>query len=175
MRNSKGVIPIFILLVIAAIVVGGYFVYQKVQSRTLRGFLPRKGAPTVTIKRRSKAPGVVKSAVVAKGVDKAGKPKSISATFTSKDPNYKGVYVALELNNPQKGQKLAYVRYYFNTKKNKFQYIDHGTVMIRRPTVMNTYFHYYTKSGSAKVRLGQYLVKVYTNGKFERAAAYQII
>ncbi len=140
---------------------GGYFIlYPKVQSL----LKPTRNA--ITIERRSVKPGIVAEVVFAKSIDlQTSKPLVLSSTFVKTDED---IYMVLTLNNVSVGTRIEFVRYR-NSK-----YVDHGSVEIVKPKAQYTNINWMAKPPLGKRPAGEYLIKVYTNGKLETASSYTV-
>lgn len=151
-NNQRGFAHLALLLVvILALVVGvGTYVYKN-QTKT------------TTTNKSLVHPGVVKSAVLAPSLDVAGAPVSPISTFSTTTPN---VYVALGLNSATTAKHVEYTRYLNN------KFVDHGSIPVK-PGAKYVTFNFGLKAGQTRPK-GNYVVKTYTNGIFERSAKYTV-
>lgn len=94
--------------------------------------------------------------------NKGGVPVTL---FTAKDPD---IFAALEVNKPPKGTKFEYVRYF------QGKYVDRGSLTTTKDGVDFVSFNWGLKGATSKRLLGTYLVKLYTQGNFEKEISYQI-
>jgi len=157
-----GVIAVLLLI-------GGLFaVLQKSKTTSLPTQQPVVQQPTLSPQPtlpRSKAPGVITSVLTASALDPQGKAVAPATTFAKTDNN---IYLSLTLNKPKIGTKIEYIRY-LNGK-----YLDSGADKILRPNVINTSFIWSLKKPGATHLPGNYRVKVYTNGVFEKETSYTV-
>ncbi len=117
-------------------------------------------------KPRSKAPGIVSSVVAAKSVDpKTGDAVNPTSVFLTTD---KSIYIVTSLQNAKVGTKIEYVRYLSN------KFLDNRSITITKPSTNNTSFVWTLRKPGATHPIGNYRVKVYTNGVFEKEIMYII-
>ncbi len=122
--------------------------------------------PTSTPKLpRSKAPGVITNVLTASSLDAQGNALTPATTFAKTD---KTIYLVLTVNNPKVGTKVEYIRY-LNGKL-----LDSGTTKLVKSNVTNTSFVWSLKKLGATHLVGNYKVKVYTNGIFEKEVSYTV-
>lgn len=170
--NQKGFASI-IVVVVVVLAIAGLLAYQKIGKNTstknaslanqakslfsnLLGQKPSQPKPT----------GMILGATTTKSVDpKTGKGEVEVATFSTKDPI---VYVVLQVNKPKKDTKFEYVRY-FNGK-----YVDHKSLGTTKDGVDYVSFSWRLKDSKSKHLAGDYKVKLYTNGNFEKELSYQV-
>lgn len=119
---------------------------------------------TVIAPRR--VPGIVLNALTAKSIDASGKAVTASSTFTSTD---KDLFLVVELNNAKAGTKIAYVRL-LNGRR-----LDQKSVTINNDNTKYINFDWGLKDQSSPRPVGQYRVKIYTNGIYERDVNYSIV
>ncbi len=120
---------------------------------------------TTSIEKRSKSPGVIADIILAKTIDATtGKPLTITHAFSKKEPT---IYAVMKLQHVSSGTRIEYVRY-----RNK-KYLDHRSIQIVQP-VLYVNFHWKLKTPPADRPAGTYLIKVYANGKLEKAAEYVV-
>lgn len=96
---------------------------------------------------------------------KSGAGGVAATTFSAKEPV---IYVALHVNKPIKGTKFEYVRY-FNGK-----YIDHKSLTTTIDKVDYVSFSWKLAAVNSKHLDGNYTVKLYVNGNFEKELNYQV-
>lgn len=115
-------------------------------------------------KSRSKAPGIILSAIPTRQVDATGGPTDQSQQFSLKQ---NPLYIVMKLNSPPPGTRLEYVRY-LNDK-----YLDHRSMSINAPAQYAN-FQWLLPTPLASHLAGTYLVKLYTNGVFEQRVNFTI-
>ncbi len=116
--------------------------------------------------RRSIAPGIITKAVTAKSIDPTtGEALNPTTSFASTDKN---IFLVLSLKNPKVGAKFEYVRYL------NAMYLDKGSVVVTKPETNNVSFVWTLKKVGAVHPIGQYRVKVYTNGIFEKETSFVV-
>ncbi|MDO8621363.1 MAG: hypothetical protein Q7R31_03765 [Candidatus Levybacteria bacterium] len=145
----------------------GYLVTQKSRSTTQTQQVIAQPAvqPKPTLP-RSKAPGIIISVVTAKGIDlKTGEAIKPTATFLTTDKN---IYAVTTLQNAKVGTRIEYVRYLNN------KFLDNRSIKITKSNTNNTSFVWTLKNSTSIRPVGQYKVKVYTNGIFEKEISYQV-
>lgn len=151
---------------VLVLILVGYLVTQKpnVNTQTKQVVKPT-AIPSPTLA-RSKAPGVIVSVVNAKGVDpKTGEALNPVTTFLSTD---KSIYAVTTLKNAKIGTYIEYVRY-LNGK-----FLDNRSVKITKANTNNVSFVWTLKNSTAAHPAGEYRVKVYTNGIFEKEISYTV-
>ena len=161
---------ILIIIVAAVLAVGGYFAYQRMVPAKV--FNPAKppSAPAVAISQRSKAPGIITQITMAKTIDpNTSKAIVVASKITATDP---AVYAVLTLNKAPVGTKIEYIRYYSKDGSN-FKPLDHKSLTIAKVNAQYAAFNW-NLTGNAKRVPGSYLIKTYTNGRFERAVTYTV-
>lgn len=122
--------------------------------------------PSLPAKPRSKAPGIVTSVVTAKSVDPTtGIALTPSPTFLTTD---KTIYLIVSVTTPKIGTKIEYSRY-LNGK-----FLDNKSIAILKPNLTNVGFNWTLKKAGATHLAGEYRVKVYTNGVFEKETTYRV-
>lgn len=115
---------------------------------------------------RSKAPGIIVSIVTAKGIDpKTGEAVNPTTAFLTTD---KRIYAVTTLQNAKVGTKIEYVRYLNN------KFLDNRSITITKPSTNNTSFVWTLKKPGATHPVGNYRVKVYSNGIFEKETFYTV-
>lgn len=164
--NSQKV-PI-ISAVILSLSLAGYTGYSIVlqQNRIL-------GTKTTAINRASVKPisktaakKIILSARTTKEVDpRTGIGKRTVTVFSTKSPV---IYVSLAVARPPLGTKFEYVRY-FNGK-----YIDHGSLETSKNAMKNISFSWKLKDINSRHLAGNYRVKLYVNGNFEKEVAFTV-
>lgn len=115
---------------------------------------------------RSKPLGVVTKLTLASSLDTQGYTASPSTTFATTD---KTIYLITTLTKPIIGTKIEYTRY-LNGK-----FLDGRALKIVKPNVTNASFVWSLKKPGAKHLPGNYRVKVYTNGVFEKEISYTVL
>ncbi len=160
LNSQKGFTPLTVILIAAALLAVSFLAY--------RAFMPQKpqNAPQQITKPRSKAPGVITQVVTAKAIDsKTGQAASPTSTFSKTDPV---IYSVVTLNNPKVGTKIEYSRY-LNGK-----FLDNRSLPVVKASTSNVIFDWALSKPGAVRLVGNYKVKVYTNGIFEKEIKYQV-
>ncbi len=149
-------------LAIALVVAGAFF--WKGQG-SVSQISPQQSKTATSTLPRSKAPGIVTALSAATSLDAKGNPIAITSAFKITDRN---IYLVASINKPVVGTKLEYIRY-LNGK-----YLDNGTLKITKPNLLHVSFVWSLKTAAAKRPIGNYIVKVYTNGIFEKEVSYVV-
>ncbi len=149
---------------------GGLFaMVQKSKTTLLPAQQPVTQQPTLSPKPtlpRSKAPGIIVNIVTAKGIDpKTGEAVNPTTTFLTTD---KRIYAVTTLQNAKVGTKIEYVRYINN------KFLDNRSITITKPNTNNTSFVWSLKNSTAARLVGEYKVKLYTNGIFEKETSFTV-
>lgn len=165
--SSKTRLYIFVGLGVLLLILIGYLVMQKPRSTTQpQPVIVQPTAQPTPIPARSKAPGIVINVVMAKGVDpKTGEAINPTTVFLSTD---KSIYAVATLLNAKVGTKIEYVRYLNN------KFLDNRSITITKLNTNNTSFVWTLKNSTATHPVGQYTVKIYTNGIFEKETSYTV-
>ena len=160
-QTKSGFAPLIILLVVAVVGVS-YIGYRYFIARPQTLQTP----PTASVKPRSKAPEIAIQVVTAKGIDlKTGEAVGTTSLFSKTD---KTIYVVLTLKNPKVGTKFEY------TRNLNGKFLDNGSLEMKNAATNNVSFDWTLKKPGAFHPVGNYLVKVYTNGIFEKEIKYQV-
>lgn len=168
--NKKGFASL-IIVVVVVLAIAGFLAYQR-RGKTAS---VKNTSPTSQVRsffsnllgqKPSQPTGMILGATTTKSVDpKTGKGGVEVTTFSNKDPI---VYVVLQVNKPKKDTKFEYVRY-FNGK-----YVDHKSLGTTKDGVDYVSFSWRLKDSKSKHLAGDYKVKLYTNGNFEKELSYQV-
>ncbi len=152
LRSEKGFIPLWIILVVVVVGVGlvGYGVYHK--------------SNTGKVVKAANRPGIIKNEQFSTAVDSKGAATHSASEFSPTDQK---VYAVISLDKVKAGTNIQYVRYY-NGKN-----IGGGSVKITKDDTKNVDFLFATKPGKSR-HVGDYKVKVYTNGKAEMSSVYTV-
>lgn len=169
-QTKSGFAPIVIIIIAVVAISVLYTVYRyfgaNPQSLPTQQVIPGKKLPTSSAMPRSKAPDVVTKVVTSKGVDtKTGEAVSTTSLFSKTD---KSIYAVLTLKNPKVGTKFEYTRY-LNGK-----FLDNGSLEMKNATTNNVSFHWTLNKPAAFHLSGDYKVKVYTNGVFEKEVNFKV-
>ncbi len=168
-NSQKGFSPILIVVVIALLGLGflGYqIIAQNGQTTPTPTYQPPVTKPTVSPQPRSVAPGVITQAVFAKSIDpKTGVPVSSGTVFSKTDP---AINLVVSLKNPKVGIKIEYVRYLND------QFLDNRSTATTRANPSSVVFDWNLKKADAMHLIGNYKVKLYTNGVFEKEVNYKV-
>lgn len=117
-------------------------------------------------KPRSKIPGIIVSIVTAKGIDsKTGEAVNPTSIFLTTD---KSIYVVATLQNAKVGTRIEYVRYLNN------KFLDNRSITVTKQSTNNTSFVWTLKKPGATHPIGNYRIKVYSNGIFEKETSYTV-
>lgn len=158
-QTKSGFAPIIILLVVAVVGVS-YIGYRYFSAK------PQTTQVPASVKPRSKAPGTITQVVAAKGIDqKTGEAVGVTSLFSKTD---KTIYVVLTLKNPKVGTKFEY------TRNLNGKFLDNGNLEMKNVATNNVSFVWTLKKPGASHLEGNYLVRVYTNGIFEKEIGYQV-
>jgi len=169
-KNQKGVTPIAIVAVIVLAVVG-LLVYQNLgrgtsTSPTSTATKPQSFFSKLLGQKPPATPGMILGVTTTKSFDPKINKGGVGVTsFATKDPE---VFAVLEVNKPPKGTKFEYVRYF------QGKYIDHGSLTTTKSGVDYVSFNFNLKTVASKRFPGTYLVKLYTQGNFEKEISYQV-
>lgn len=155
LANERGFIHLVLLLLLVVVIVGalGYAYFSHQISKT------------TTKSSSSKAlshPGVVSSESFAASIDSMGTAVNPSAKFTTTTPN---IYVVVGLSNAT-SQRVEYTRYLSG------KFVDNGSIPLTSGAKYAS-FKFALKTGQSR-HVGSYLVKVYTNGVYERSASFVV-
>lgn len=170
-KNQNGFAPIAIV-VVAVLAIIGFLAYQNLgknvptskitmstsQPQSFFSKLLGQKPPTPT----KMILGVMTTRTFDPKTNKGGVPVT---SFTTKDPD---IFVVLEVNKPPKDTKFEYVRYF------QGKYVDHGSLTTTKAGVDYVSFNWSLKMAANKRLLGTYLVKLYTQGNFEKEISYQV-
>lgn len=116
--------------------------------------------------RSKKIPDIITNIVTAKGIDpKTGEAVNPTSILLTTD---KSIYVVATLQNAKVGTKIEYVRYLNN------KFLDNRSITITKPNTNNTSFVWTLKKPGATHPIGNYRVKVYSNGIFEKETSYTV-
>lgn len=171
--GQKGLTPIIIVLVIAALGGVGFLGYQLYRSKIPAGtnptlkILPSNQPKSIknTVLPRSKAPGIITAALTAHGYNpKTGSAIKPDKYFSTKDNQ---IYLLMNVNKPKVGTRIEYVRYL------QGKYLDHKSLKMTQPNLKYAYFSWSTKPGKDHKK-GIYRVRVYSNGILEKKINYLI-
>ncbi len=168
--NQTGITPVVIILVAGAVLVLSYLAYQALINKPAA---PSFNTPLTTSKpvlnsskQRSLTPGVVTQVVTTKSIDqKTGTAINPTTFFLSTDQT---IYLVVSVKNPSPGTKIEYVRY-LNDK-----FLDNRSTTTTKSNDNSVIFDWVLKNPGAVHLKGNYKVKVYTNGVFEKDMAYSV-
>lgn len=161
----KGFVVVGVVVVAIALVLGLLIMMMQKSVKNTVTPTTVTSTPQPTLP-RSKAPGVIANVVTAKDLDpKTGEGINLTTTFSSAD---KSIYLVLTLNKPKVGSRYAFTRY-LNGK-----FLDNGSLPVTKSTTNNVSFVWALKKVGATHLVGNYKVKVYTNGVFEKEVSYQV-
>lgn len=164
-NSSKSRLYILAGIGVLVLILIGYLVMQKQNPITNQQITKPIAIPSPTLA-RSKAPGVIISVVNARGIDpKTGEALDPVTTFLSTD---KSIYAVTTLKDAKVGTRIEYVRY-LNSK-----FLDNRSVKITKANTNNVSFIWTLKNSTAAHPAGEYRLKVYTNGIFEKEISYTV-
>lgn len=164
-NSSKTKLYTLMGLGVLVLIFVGYLILQKQNPTTNQQIVKPTAIPTPTLA-RSKAPGIILSVVNARGIDpKTGEAIDPVTTFLATD---KSIYAVTTLQNAKVGTYIEYVRY-LNDK-----FLDNRSVKITKANTNNVSFIWTLKNSTAAHPAGEYRVKVYTNGIFEKEIIYTV-
>jgi hypothetical protein len=152
------------------LIVGGLFVFLKKSQQTLQTqqtttYQQPSIGPTVLPTTRSKSPGIITQVFMSRSIDaKSGAALTPTAIFFTKD---KQIHAVLSLNNPPVGTRIEYNRY-LNGK-----YLDRRSISITKANTTKSLFNWDLKSSKSRLK-GEYRIKFYTNGIFEKEISYTV-
>lgn len=170
--SQKGVAPLIILVIIAAIVgtgIIGYQVYRSnnavPQKASQKGQSNKTALKKIEAPPRSKAPGIISAAITAHGYN----PKTGAAIKPDKyfSPKDKQLFLLLNVNKAKVGTHIEYVRYL------QGKYLDHRSIKITQPNWKYAYFSWTNKPGREHKK-GVYRVRIYSNGVLEKKVNYLV-
>ena len=163
---QKGFSSVLIIIIVAALLGIGFWGYLMMKKgETTPTYVPLATTkPSASAKPRSVAPGVITQAVFAKSIDpKTGMPVNPGMVFSKSDPE---INLVVSLQNPKIGTKIEYVRY-LNDK-----FMDNKSTTTTKATDTSVVFNWNLKQPGAVHLMGNYKVRLYTNGIFEKEATY---
>lgn len=168
-KSSKTMLYMIGGLIVLVLIAGVYMLTRK-QHTTMQPQTPQQviQQPTMQPKPtmpRSKALGVITNVVIASSLDALGNAVTPASTFAS---TQKTIYLVLTVNNPKVGTKFEYIRYLNN------KFLDSGSLKIMKPNLTNSSFSWSLSKPGATHLVGNYKVKVYTNGVFEKETLYSV-
>lgn len=158
-------IAIIAVLLVAAI---GLFVSKSQRNTTTQtqNVISRPSLSPVPTLPRSKAPGIITEILTSKSVDlKTGQAVNPTSVFLSTDNS---IYLVAMLKNAKSGMKIEYVRYLNN------KFLDNRSLTVSKSNVNTASFLWSLKKKGSAHLLGNYRVKVYTNGIFEKEITYTV-
>ncbi len=154
--NSKSRLT---LLVIAAVLAVGYLPYEILLPKPA-SLTPIQAGP------RSQAPGIITRLVMAKGIDiKTGEAVGETVSFSQTESV---IYAVMTLKRPPKGTRFAYVRY-LNGK-----FLDNRSMEVTKTSTNDVSFNWKLKKPGDTHPVGNYRLKVYTDGVFEKDINYTV-
>ncbi len=169
--NQKGFAPVALVAVLVVLVVAGLLVYQNSRKNTI-GENPSSTTGQQSFfskllgQKPSQPAGMILEAKTTKSIDsKTGASGVETSIFSTKDPV---IYAVLTVNQPPKGTKFEYVRYF------KSKYVDHQSLEVTKAGIDYVSFRWGLKDTKSTRLAGDYTVKLYTNGNFEKEISYQV-
>ncbi len=168
--NQKGFTPLVTLLLIVVLLGVGYLGYRSLSTSSQPSNQKTIATPqpknSTTSTPRSKAPGIVTQISLAKTIDqKTGVAINPVTSFSKTDP---AIYAVVTLSNPPVGTKIEYVRYLNN------KLLDNRSTSTTKVTAKSIVFDWKLKKPDATRMVGNYRVKIYTNGVFEKEINYTV-
>ncbi len=167
--NQKGFAPVAIVIMIVLAVVG-LLTYQARGKNVVNQKTSAPQNQSFFSKLLGQKPpqpvGMILGAKTTKTLDhKIGAGGLEVTTFSTKDPD---IFIAVQVNKPPKGTKFEYVRYF------KGKYVDHKSLETTKAGVDYVSFNWSLKTANSKRLPGDYRVKLYTNGNFEKEISFQV-
>lgn len=166
--SSRGFSAVALLLIGAVVLAGGGLYLYRRQA----GSYPETANPPLgRVAKATTSPtqpkkGLILKAEMTKRLDtKTGQGLDAATVFS---PNEPAIYMAMSVDKPVKGTKFEYVRY-LNGK-----YVDHKSINMAQNATQYASFGWKLKSPSARHPAGDYRVKLYANGNFEKELTYQV-
>ena len=168
--NQQGLTPLITLLLIAVLLGVGYAGYRSLSTSSQPSNQKTIATPqpknSTTPSPRSKTPGIVTQISLAKAIDqKTGLAINPVTSFSKTDP---AIYTVVTLNNPPVGTKIEYVRYLNG------RLLDNRSTSTTKATDKSVIFDWKLKKPGATHLVGNYRVKIYTNGVFEKEINYTV-
>ena len=168
--NQKGFTPLVLLLLLVILLGVGYAGYRSLSTSSQPSNQKTIATPqpknSTTSTPRSKAPGIVTQISLAKAIDqKTGLTINPVTTFSKTDPV---IYAVVTLNNPPVGTKIEYVRYLNG------RLLDNRSTSTTKATDRSVVFDWKLKKTGATRLVGNYRVKIYSNGVFEKEINYTV-
>ncbi len=150
--NQKGFASLLLIIIVLAI--AGFFVYQAKL---------KNSPPSLKLAKQTR---IILEAKMTNSLDPATGAGGLKVnSFSTKNPV---IYLVLQVNKPPKGTKFEYVRY-LNEK-----YVDHKSVETTKDGISYVSFSWRLKNTKSSHPAGNYRVKLYTTGTFEKEVSYQI-
>lgn len=138
--------------------IGFTIAWQRIRLARVKG--------SVTVVARSKPPGIIVAAYLAKSIDPAtGKAKELTDVFSPEDND---LYLVVTFHTPVPGTRVEYVRYR-NSK-----YLDHGSIELKSAQSKHGTINWSSHPPLGNRPKGMYLIKIYTNGHLEKTATYTV-
>ncbi len=168
--NQKGFAPVIIVVVVVLAVVGLLAYQATVKNTVSQKTTPATQEQSFFSKLLGQKPPqpvqMILGAKTTKTVDPNTGTGGVEATsFSTKDPD---IFIALQVNKPPKGTKFEYVRYF------KGKYVDHKSLETTKAGVDYVSFNWSLKTANSKRLPGDYRVKLYTNGNFEKEISFVV-
>lgn len=162
--QANGFGAVLVLIAAAALLVGGVVFYrQRVNNLGLNQPATQKDSLSPS---KLATKGMIMSAQTTKSLDpKTGQGSNPTSVFSPQVPE---IFVAMKVNSPKKGTKFEYVRY-LNGK-----YVDHKSIAMAKDGSQYASFSWRLKNAQAVHPVGDYKVKLYTNGNLEKEISYQV-
>ncbi len=162
-NNQKGLTLILIIVIVTVVAIVSFLAYETFSAKSNN---PPNLQQITSTRPRSKAPGVITQVVLATGIDpKTGTAVNPTNTFAKTD---QVIYAVVSLKNPKVGTKIEYTRY-LNDK-----FLDNRSLTTTKATTNNVIFDWQLRKPGTTHLLGNYRVKVYTDGIFEKEVKYQV-
>jgi hypothetical protein len=158
-NNEQGFVELALLIVLTLILAGvGFYAYQQSQNAK------RTAANPPAANNAAKHPGVVQAVQLSTAVDAKGLAVAPKTAFA---PSEAKINAVVQLKGAKKDARFEYVRY----RDNKF--VDNGSVKVAKEAAQTAQFKFALKPGRMHPK-GNYMIKVYTNGVFEKAVRYSV-
>lgn len=169
--QADGFSAVLVVIAAAALLAGGVLLYRQ-QIKTAKpatnnsSYSNQPAQKNASASAKPAIKGMILSAQTTKALDpKTGQGLNPTTVFSARDPE---IFVALSVDKPKKGTKFEYVRY-LNGK-----YVDHKSITMVKDGSQYASFSWKLKNAQALHPAGDYTVKLYTGGNFEKEISYQV-
>jgi hypothetical protein len=159
-KNENGSTELIVIGFIVILIVGAlsYILFSRLQTNS-----NKTTATSASQTTKLSHPGIIASEVFAPSIDSSGAPLGQVMSFMTSTPK---IYAVLGLSDAKATQHIEYTRYLDG------KFIDNGSVPIKDGAKYAS-FSFALLPGKAHAP-GTYIVKVYTDGVYERSATYTV-